>query len=44
MIKQLGIVGDISDIDLLEDYTKRWSPRKIVNRSAKEAVSLLKEN
>ena len=44
MIKQLGIVGDISDIDLIEDYTKMWSPRKIVNRSAKEAVSLLKEN
>ena len=44
MIKQLGIVGDISDIDLIEGYTKIWSPRKIVNRSAKEAVSLLKEN
>ena len=44
MIKQLGIVGDISDIDLIEAYTKIWSPRKIVNRSAKEAVSLLKEN
>ena len=44
MIKQLGIVGDISDIDLIEGYTKIWSPRNIVNRSAKEAVSLLKEN
>ena len=42
--QKIGIVGDISDIDLIEHYTKRWSPRKIVNRSAKEAVSLLKEN
>ena len=43
MIKQLGIVGDVSDIDLIENYTKKWSPRKIVNKSAKEAISLLKE-
>ena len=43
MIKQLGIIGDISDIDLIENYTNKWSPRKIVNRSAKQAISLLKE-
>ena len=43
MIKQLGIVGDVSDIDLIENYTKKWSPRKIVNNAAYKAIALLKE-
>ena len=43
MIKQLGIVGDVSDIDLIENYTKKWSPRKIVNNAAYKAKPLLKE-
>ena len=43
MIKQLGIIGDIADIDLIEDYTKKWSPRKVVNKAAIQAISFLKE-
>ena len=43
MVKQLGIIGEISDIDVIEKYIKKWSPRKIVNKAAKEAIELLRK-
>ena len=43
MIKQLGIIGEISDINIIEKYIEKWSPRKIVNKAANQAISLLRK-
>lgn len=42
MIRQLGIIGKQSDIQILETFLPDRSPRKIVQNSAKKSISLLK--
>ena len=41
MVKQLGIVGNQSDVKLINKYAQEWSPRHIIDRAAKRAISSL---
>ena len=41
MVKQLGIAGNKSDVKLIKKYAQEWSPRHIIDRAAKRAISLL---
>ena len=44
MIRQLGRVGDESDIEKIEFYNKQWSPRKILRNASVKALAELKGN
>ena len=44
MIRQLGRVGDESDIEKIEFYNKQWSPRKILRNASVKALAKLKGN
>ena len=44
MVKQLGDIGDKSDIGKIEFHRKQWSPRKIVRIAADKSLAKLKGN
>jgi len=44
MIKQLGNIGEKSDISKIETLKKEWSPRKIIQKSAAKSLLKLKDN
>ena len=44
MIKQLGNIGEKSDISKIETLKKEWSPRKIIQQSATKSLLKLKDN
>ena len=44
MIRQLGSVGNQSDISYLESFIPVWSPRKITRLAAEKAILELKGN
>ena len=44
MIRQLGFVGNQSDISYLESFIPVWSPRKITRLAAERAILELKGN
>ena len=41
MVKQLGIAGNKFDVKLIKKYAQEWSPRHIIDRAAKRAISSL---
>ena len=44
MIKQLGNIGDKSDIKKIKSHRDQWSPRKIIRNSAEKTLSKLQGN
>ena len=44
MIKQLGNIGDESDIKKIKSHRDQWSPRKIIRNSAEKTLSKLQGN
>lgn len=44
MIKQLGNIGDKSDIKKIKSHRDQWSPRKIIRISAEKTLSKLQGN
>ena len=44
MIKQLGNIGDKSDIGKIELHRNKWSPRKIIRNSADKSLLKLQGN
>ena len=44
MIRQLGSVGDQSDIEKIEFYKNQRSPRKILRNASVKALTTLKGN
>ena len=43
MIKNLGNIGDESDILRLKSYEKEWSPRRILKNATVESLSKLRD-
>ena len=43
MIKNLGNIGDKSDILKLESYEKVWSPRRILKNASIESLAKLRD-
>ena len=41
MVKQLGVVGSSSDISIIKKLANEWSPRHIIKKASKTAISLL---
>ena len=44
MIKQLGNIGDKSDMNRIEFLRNQWSPRKIIRNSADKSLTKLQGN